>query len=361
MKTLSELIEINTINPPGNEMRIIEYIQNRIPYCNYIVDRISENRGNLIYEIKGRENSTIAIIGHMDTVPISDETLWKTPPLEMKRINDEVFGRGVSDMKSGIAIMIMLTELFINQKPKYNIKFIYTCDEESLGKGIRSIVKQNFLDDVDMVLIPEPTENKLGLKEKGAIWIEGYGKGRSAHGCNISEGINAIEIALEFKEKVCLEIERLDYSELLGRNTVSINKLKSGTKTNIVPDNAQFELDIRYNVSSKKEDILKVLDKVKLSMKKKYDQEVIEYSVIDNKNSLISIINHDLIQEMIHNLPKEEVGVKYFTDMAVISEKYDLPFLIFGPGYPEECHVIDEKASVSKIIEGYHYYKRILK
>lgn len=105
IKILSDLIKINTTNPPGNEKRITQYIIERFKgYEDIIEIDNGENRASLIINIPGKTEETVAFIGHIDTVPVSDPSVWKYPPFDAQVEGDLMYGRGTSDMKSGAAV-----------------------------------------------------------------------------------------------------------------------------------------------------------------------------------------------------------------------------------------------------------------
>ncbi len=116
-----ELIQYNTINPPGNEEEIAEYVGNILTSHDFrvVYPKYSEGRLHVI-ATKGLSNETAPIVltGHLDVVPLG-ATPWKTDPLSAVIIGDKLFGRGTTDMKAGVAAMIVAAiESFQEQTPK---------------------------------------------------------------------------------------------------------------------------------------------------------------------------------------------------------------------------------------------------
>ena len=109
VELLKKLISIDTRGPSGNEMDmiafIIEYLQ--LGKSQYEIIRHNGNRGSMIFTIPGEEKGKIILMGHMDTVPSGDSTLWRTSPLSGKVSENRLYGSGASDMKSGLAVLLI--------------------------------------------------------------------------------------------------------------------------------------------------------------------------------------------------------------------------------------------------------------
>lgn len=91
MELLKKLISIDTRGPSGNEMDmiafIIEYLQ--LGKSQYEIIRHNGNRGSMIFTIPGEEKGKIILMGHMDTVPSGDSTLWRTSPLSERYLKTD--------------------------------------------------------------------------------------------------------------------------------------------------------------------------------------------------------------------------------------------------------------------------------
>jgi glutamate carboxypeptidase len=181
----------------------------------------------------------ILLLGHMDTVfPLG--TL-KNMPFYTK--GEKVFGPGVLDMKGGLAIA--LTAIAALQEsdslPNRPISMLFTADEETGSLTSRALIEK-FAAHADLVLVLESALSDGSLK----TWRKGTGdfrlrvQGRAAHaGSAHAEGRNAIE---ELAHQV-LAIQALtDYEK---GTTLNIGKIRGGTASNVVPEFAEAEIDLR--------------------------------------------------------------------------------------------------------------------
>ncbi|HSH35837.1 M20/M25/M40 family metallo-hydrolase, partial [Schnuerera sp.] len=97
-KILKKLININTTNPPGNEMDAIKTVLSFFPESiDYRIINHGDNRGSLLIEIKGETEEKIGFIGHLDTVPVPDASNWEYPPFDGVIKEGYMYGRGTSD------------------------------------------------------------------------------------------------------------------------------------------------------------------------------------------------------------------------------------------------------------------------
>ncbi len=356
LEILNELIAIDTTNPPGNEKYIVEYIKNFFKDKAKLIEiEHGNNRSSLIVRFEGKQKKTLSIVGHIDTVPIGNASDWKYHPFEAKVENDYIYGRGTSDMKSGVSCMISIGDHLINHYDSLpiNIDLVFTADEETGGMGVKEINKQGYFNNTEFIMVPEPTSLKLGTKEKGTLWLEISVKGRSAHGAYPEKGLNAIDTVFAIKDELKLYLEKSPKDDLLNKSTISLNKIEGGNKINIIADNCDASMDIRYTPSLKSEDIKDQFNRII----NKYIElgYLIEYEIINDRASLATDPNSIYISSLREVLKEfkiagEEVGIYYYTDASDIVPYTDIPFLLFGPGLEEECHKADEKAPIKNII-----------
>ena len=97
---LSEFIKIDTINPPGNESRAVEFIgkileSEGIPYKTA---ESAPGRGNLWARLEGGDEPALVMLSHTDVVP-ANEKYWTTDPLSGEIKDGFLWGRGALDMK----------------------------------------------------------------------------------------------------------------------------------------------------------------------------------------------------------------------------------------------------------------------
>lgn len=362
IERLTELVAINTTNPPGNEKILVDYLKEIFKDKAELIEiEHIANRSSLIVRFEGKLEKTVSIVGHIDTVPIGDVENWKYDPFKTKIEDGFIYGRGTSDMKSGVACMISLGNHIIKNYDELpiTVELVFTADEETGGMGVKEIRKLGYFNNTDFIMVPEPTTLKLGTKEKGALWLELSIKGKSAHGAYPEKGLNAIVSAFDIYQDIKEYLYNSPVDDLLGKSTISFNKLEGGNKINIVADHSIASLDIRYTPYFKADEIK---DQIESIIKKHIQLGFeIEYQIINDRASLATNPDSKYIntlREVLddNKIDKKEVGIYYYTDASDIVPFSDIPFLLFGPGFENECHIADEKASVNNIIMAEKIY-----
>jgi glutamate carboxypeptidase len=243
---LRELVEIES---PSHDKSAVDHMADRLSIeCRRLgarVELVSEKQtGNQVIarwtpaRAIDSKAQPILLLSHMDTVfPLG--TLTKMPFIEG---DGKIFGPGVADMKGGIVVALTaLAVLRENGGPNRPIAALFTSDEEIGSRASRPLIEE-LARQACLVLVLEP-----GLPD-GAVktWRKGVGeftvrtRGRAAHaGGDHEKGRNAIE---EMAHQV-LAIQRLtDYER---GTTLNVGVIHGGTASNVVPDEAVAEVDLR--------------------------------------------------------------------------------------------------------------------
>ncbi|WP_010281119.1 M20 family metallopeptidase [Bacillus timonensis] len=365
---LSTLVKINTTHPNGNEMDVMKTILSffkNYSITYHLIDH-GENRGSLVITIPGKDASaSVAFIGHVDTVPIGEPTEWSYPPFEAIIEGDYMYGRGTADMKGGVTCMIMTALHLLEQKitPAHDILFCFTADEEAGGMGILAIKESGYLDRVKELIVPEPSNEKIGIAEKGALWLDITVEGLPAHGSRPELGVNAVEKFVEFTDRFKAEVDTEFTHPLLGKATISVTKLEGGYKTNVIPDFAKASLDIRTLPSEKNDIVIKKANKVAKELMQELEHLSIKIKVENNRPPIETLPDHIFIKKVKRtfdelSIPVEFTGLYFYTDASQVVPDLQIPFVIIGPGDDKMAHQRDERIQISSIARVTEIYIR---
>ena len=244
-----KLIQFDTVNPPGNEKEIALFIGDLILENGFAINYhvFEENRLHLIAE-KGvsPEKNPIVFSGHLDVVPLGTRK-WDVEPFSGEIVNGKIFGRGSSDMKGGVAAMLVAAiEAFNENPPVEGIRIVLTAGEELGCQGATQLVSTyHKLGKAKAIIIAEPTSNNPIIGHKGGLYLNISIQGISAHSSMPELGDNAIYKAAHAITK----IEQWDFSgiedSILGVPTINVGKITGGQNLNSVPDHAEFTIDFR--------------------------------------------------------------------------------------------------------------------
>ncbi|WP_326512518.1 YgeY family selenium metabolism-linked hydrolase [Clostridium intestinale] len=241
----------------GEEKNVADAIKTvfeELGYDDYFIDEY----GNIIGHIKGsEEGKKILFDGHIDTVPVPDESKWTHNPYGGEIVDGKIYGRGTSDMKGQLSAMIVAAACFAEDIKKDFKGDIYVAGvvHEEIFEGIASR-KISEAVNPDYVVIGESSELnlKIGQRGRAEIVIETFGK--PAHSANPEKGINAVYKMSKIIEKI-QELET-PVHPVLGKGILVLTDIKSSPYpgASVVPDYCKATFDRRLLVGETKESVL---------------------------------------------------------------------------------------------------------
>ncbi|WP_077325268.1 M20/M25/M40 family metallo-hydrolase [Virgibacillus siamensis] len=171
---LKEIIQIKSVNPPGNETEVAKKLKELFEKHSIETELVEydENRSNLIARLKGEQDGPVlGLTGHMDVVPPGDIE-WEHDPFGAEEEDGKIYGRGACDMKSGlVACAMAMVSLKEEGFPKSGeITLLATVGEEAGAVGSSQLTEKGYADQLDALIIAEPTKNEIKISHKGALW-----------------------------------------------------------------------------------------------------------------------------------------------------------------------------------------------
>jgi len=193
---------------------------------------------------------TLVMNGHLDTVPVSDLLSWKTGPYDPTVTEDgqKLVGRGASDMKSSVAVMLHVMEV-LNGEPLKGCVQTHVVSDEEIGGTLGT---QFLLEEIaaarlprpDYCLIGEKSDLKVRNAERGLLAINVTCLGRASHTAAARvTGVNAIVKAAQAILALDKDIDR--FHPAVGKPVISINTIQAGVAHNVVPGECTFSIDRR--------------------------------------------------------------------------------------------------------------------
>jgi len=366
-----QLVQAPTENPPGNEKGAAQLLKPFLSKMGFKIKTVLSPKGrwNLIAEKRwGRGGRRLIFNGHLDVVPAGNPSQWRYPPFQGKLHKGKIYGRGSSDMKSGIASFLQALSTIERSKiPLHQGAVILhlVADEESHGHQGMGFLTQKEGIQGDAALVGEPTDLQPVIAQKGALWLRILTLGKSAHGSRPHLGVNAIEKMTKLVKRInSIPLEK--GHPLLGKPTLSIGTIQGGTKINIVPDRCEIEVDRRMLPREKREEVLGEIKEILDSLQSqdplfRYRMEEIDFaepSEVDPDEEIVKI-GVEAIQSATGRKPTPR-GFSGFTDSRFYVNQCHIPTLIFGPGGVDQSHTTDESVEVDALVHAAHIYALIL-
>jgi len=366
-----QLVQISTENPPGNEKVAAQFLKPLLSKMGFKIKTVLSPKGrwNLLAEKSwGKGGRRLIFNGHLDVVPAGNRSQWKYPPFQGKLYQGRIYGRGSSDMKSGIASFIhALSTIERSKIPLHQgaVTLHLVSDEESHGHQGMGFLTQRERIQGDAALVGEPTDLQPVIAQKGALWLRILTIGKSAHGSKPHLGVNAVEKMMKLIER--LRIIPLEKEHpLLGKPTLNIGTIQGGTKVNVVPESCEIELDRRMLPGEKEEDVLGEIKEMLDSLQSQdpffqYRMEEIDFaepSEVDPEEEIVKI-GVEAIENVMGRKPLLR-AFSGFTDSRFYINQCHIPTLIFGPGGVDQSHTTDESVGVDALVHAAHIYAMIL-
>lgn len=239
-------IDSGTFTKAGID-RVGAYLQERFQEFGFSTrfDRQEYYGDHLIATHTGKiaDGPRILLIGHIDTVLPEGEAERRPFAISRRDGARIATGPGVLDMKSGVLIGMYALHLLIEgQEANYsNVTFLCNSDEEVGSPSSRPLV-QDLAQQADAVLVLEPgrARETIVSSRKGCGQYRVEVHGLSAHaGVEPQRGRNAIlELSFQVQKMQAL-------NGTIPGATLSVGIVRGGERTNVVPDYAYFDMDVR--------------------------------------------------------------------------------------------------------------------
>jgi len=271
----ADLVRIPTVNPPGEEYDACahflgDFLQRRAFEVEYIAAEGRPEhtprhpRVNVIGSRRGGPGPVVHLNGHIDVVPAGDG--WTVEPFGGAVRNGRVYGRGVCDMKAGIAAAVFAAEAIERAGVTLpgTIEISGTVDEESGGfAGVAHLAESGRIarGRTDFVIIPEPLNvDRICIGHRGVYWFEVTARGRIGHGSMPFLGVSAIDGMTDAIAAIRRELEpalarRITEMPVVPdgarRATININGIDGGQgvdgiQTPCVADRCRAVFDRRF-------------------------------------------------------------------------------------------------------------------
>ena len=360
----SRLVQIRSVNPPGSELAIAEYVAGVLAAGGIPAALISHgrDRASVLARIAGRgEAPNLLYSAHLDTVPVgADAEAWLHDPFSGEVADGKVWGRGAADMKGGLAAMMAAALALAEAKTPLagDLILAFTAGEESDSLGAYAVAQRTDLTPVGAIVVSEPSSNELYVAEKGALWVELTTYGQTAHGSMPELGRNAVMMMVALLG----ELDRLPvaYADhpLLGGFSRSINTIAGGVKTNVVPDRCVATVDMRTVPGQDHAALLRQIEALIADLSARQPGFRASLRVLNDNIPLTTPPEHPTVARMagvieaVTGRRPVPGGVRYYSDAVAYVPAFDAPMLICGPGQAGLAHQPDEYVEIDKLVES---------
>lgn len=363
-----ELVRIDSRNPtlvPGapGEARVARMLRDVLVSWGLQADLIeaAPGRPNVVARRPGSAGGrSLMLNGHLDVVDVKG---MSHEPWSGEIADGNLYGRGASDMKAGVAAMCAAVA-HLDAPLAGDVVIAAVVDEEYASAGTRAVVAAGIR--ADAAIVTEPTRLAIMPAHKGFVWIDVTTRGRAAHGSRWDLGVDAIMHAglllAELDHRTAAYEERRH--PLLGRGSLHASLIEGGTGMSTYPDRCLLRLERRTipgdSGAGVRDEIEAACRRVRAAH---LDFHADVQVVLEQQPSDVSV-NAPIVQQLDASLREEGVpvttaGMSAWTDAALLNEA-GIPAICFGPGDMSLAHADAEYASVREIEQATRVLTRLI-
>ncbi|MFE2774534.1 MULTISPECIES: ArgE/DapE family deacylase [Lactobacillales] len=368
IKILQDVIQLET--PNGNEEIVALYYKNLLEAHGIESELIqyADGRVNLVAELKGQEDGKIlAVSGHMDVVDAGNPDLWTYPPYGAEIHDGVMYGRGTTDMKAGLtALIIAMIELKESGQVFSGTVRLLACVGEEIGMlGSKQLTDLGYTEDIDGMIIAEPSTPYYNTKHKGSIQYQVIAHGRAAHSSTPEKGVNTIQLINDFINKTNVKIDEAAATaenDMLGKMLNVFTMIEGGNQINSVPEYTVLSGNARTIPEVGNDVVVGIFNDVIEDINAN-GQGMLELNLLQN-NQYADGDNDSVLVDLIkvEDPQAENRGLSGATDgsnFTNVDHKFD--FVIYGPGRIDSAHTIDESIEVDQYLAFIDKYVNIYK
>ncbi|MEP7345096.1 MAG: ArgE/DapE family deacylase [Gemmatimonadaceae bacterium] len=294
---------------------------------------------------------TLMFNGHIDVV---DVDAMRHPPFEADERDGRIYGRGSSDMKSGVAAMCAAAVRAAKNGLDGEIVVAAVVDEEFESVGTRTLVERGVR--ADAAIVTEPTKLAINPAHKGFTWIEVTVRGHAAHGSRYEIGVDAIRHAgLVLADLHAYELTELEdrIHPLLGRASLHASTISGGAGWSTYPDTCTFTIERRTLPGEQPENAVREVRDACARVGRLVPGFSAEVRHVFSQSPSDVAIDAPIVQALGDALrdQKERVtydGMSAWTDAALLNAA-GIPAILFGPGDIALAHSAEEWVLVDEI------------
>ncbi len=396
----SRLVQFNSAHPEGRTVECAQFIKKYFDEHG-IKNEVHTNdpvKPNIMGKISGSMGRKILWLGHLDVVPEGKPEGWTHPAYSGKITDDDrIWGRGASDMK-GACSAAMVAARILNEleEPMDNsVEFWFTADEEiGGGEGARWLSESGRLKG-DVCVIGDGNGGGFELPSidlgcKGSTGTTLIARGKTAHGSTPYLGDNAIEklikvipwvkkiadYKLELPKELdgpiassidfymrTQDIETEEQREAVRRlfhyPTVACNIISGGVKTNVVPDYAEAQFDIRLTPGSKPMKVKERIEELVQEAGVPGMEVVVRAGETAGYHESPKSMFADQLSETLRKLTGKTPVIKILTggtDAISVKQFTGIPCLGYGTSLTGMAHQPNEYVTIENLVLGIKVY-----
>ena len=360
---LEKLIAFPTVSRDSN-LDLIAYVQeilNNLGIASSLVHNEDHTKANLWATIGPPDAAGVALSAHTDVVPVVGQN-WSSDPFALTKLNGNLYGRGSADMKGFIACCMAMAETAVKRPLKTPIHFAFSYDEEVGCIGVRRLL--DMLKSLPIrprfCIVGEPTMLQVVTAHKGKLGYRVTAHGLEAHSSLAPIGVNAIYMACDLIAEIRLIQADLashgardgDYE--VAYTTLHVGKISGGVAMNIVPNETNFDFEIRYLPQEDGEAIAlrirETAEKVAAGYRHVFADARFTFADLQSYPAMDTPVDSDVVNFVRALTGGNSTGkITFGTEGGLFQKELGIPAVVCGPGNIAVAHKPDEYVSEAQL------------
>lgn len=268
-------------------------------------------------------------------------------------------------MKGGIASMLLAFLFFIKNKisPPCDISLCLTAGGDDAGLiGARSLTESGALNDLTEIIFGEPTDNKIGIAQRGGIWLAISVTGRASYACIPGVGIDSVATFIDLHRKISSYINKEKYLHpYIGTPLCTITQIHGGVAINSIAPSCEGTIDIRLLPLQDNAEVIQYAKSAARNIEEHYDSLRISVSVEHSNATVAMPLDAQIVKDFEkilenRNESVKKMGLFYYTDACAMIPALGIPFIFFGPGKDIYNIQQDEYIDLDSVIKAAEVY-----
>lgn len=387
LEILRRLVAFQTVSPPArNTAGIQQYVTQQLTTAGFTVKQQSFYDKDVLVsgQLQGRSPSdhhSLLLNGHVDVAALTDSDHWQTDPFQLVQRNDELYGRGVSDMKGAVACFLYLFRLLkrLNIHLPGDLRFQSVVGEEAGEAGTKTLLQQG--EKADFAVVGDTSD--LAFQGQGGV-VTGWIILKSPHTYHDGNRVNMISAggglqAASMVEKMPVVIEALQKLEHYwavtkqypgfpaGTNTINPAYIEGGIHPAFVANECKLWITVHFYPDETIDQVTQEIEAAVIAAVKA-DPWLKEMppafswggeSMLVDKGEIFPPLAIDRSLPAIRLLEQSherQLGTKPAINMSTsVSDGgwfdfYHIPAVTYGPGKMAQAHSDNETARLSQLI-----------
>lgn len=332
-----------------NEDEAVRFVRDRAAGIGF---DLADDRDTCLWFVPARRRPEVPLVlfaGHLDTVPVAGN-------LPGRFEDGVIHGRGASDQKAGVAVMIALQQdIASGWEPALDAAFLYFGREEIDESALTPCLARHpdLAEDTAIAIVTEPTDNAIEAGCLGNLNARVSVEGVAAHSARPWLGSNAIHGGIAALAAIAdLPVRDVEIDGLTYREVINVTTIAGGTAANVIPDRLEATINLRYAPTHSPAE-------AEARLRELLAASGAQIQVMSNAAGGPVAVSHPLVTRLRGAGAGDPRPKQAWTPVAEFGEA-GVAAINCGPGDPATAHRDDEHVTVEAIERGYRIARRFL-